>query len=440
MADVALDSRNQKWDLARLPWHIFIPVGLCLAIGVWGIDSAALWTDERETLFASSYPPAHMWEAPLVPYYFVMFAWTLTGDIASDAWLRLSSVVAMAVAVGFTTITATRVGSRRVALTAGLVMVLMPGVARYAQEARVYALATLLVALATYLLVIATQRTEKRWWVAYAVSLALVGVFAPFAYAVIPAHGVLLITDRTRRPPWRPWLIACAANLPVLAGVTYLAAHYGSMHDWLPAPGFSDLPTSVPLIALDVTYGFVLVAWALLSRHGCQWLAATAAGVLALWLLSLGPTSFWTQRSLVPLAPLLAVAAAFALGKLAWPQLVAAMTLLAVISWPFLVDQRQPGARGLDGKAMAEVIAANGRPGDVINTAINDWLSWSVQHYLPGDNRFTYAPSSTGRAWVLDSGVPCERLAEYQIPPEGVLVLCASLPDGWQDHVVRETP
>jgi hypothetical protein len=79
------------------------------------------------------------------------------------------------------------------------------------------------------------------------------------------------------------------------------------------------------------------------------------------------------------------------------------------------------------------------QPGDVINTAINDWFAWGVARYSPRANEYKYAPSSSGRAWVLDKDVPCTRLEEYQVPGgDSLLVLCASLPAGWENRVVRD--
>ena len=440
MASSVPSRTRERRNWRSLPWHIAVPALASLLIGLWGIDHVGLWGDERETLLALPNLLWRQWEAPLLPYYTSMWLWTFGGALVSDVWLRLASVVAMAAAVGLAAATSGRLTSRRAALVAGMALALMPSIARYAQEVRVYAFATLLVALATWILVRACQGNTRWWWVGYAISLASIGILAPFAYAVVPAHAVVVLWDKAMRPSLRPWLIATATNIPVVIGAAWLAANYGALHDWLAAPEAAQFVRDLPTMALSPAFGVALFVLAVTTRKGIRWAAAVVVGMAALWLISQGPAPFWVQRSFVPLAPLLAVAAAFAAARLPWTRIAAVIAVLGLVAWPTLQADREPGARGLDPRAFAAVVDREGQPGDVINTAINDWFSWGVARYSARPDDYTYAPSSTGRAWVLDSGVACDRLAEYVVPDSGVLVLCASLPEGWENRVVRETP
>lgn len=159
-----------QWN-KRIPWFVIAPVVVSFTLGIWGIQSTTLWFDEVMTLFAASWPLYHMWEAPLVPYYFLMYGWTLTGDFTPDWWLRLSSVVFTAVSVGVTAKAASLLGDKRMGFVAGTVLALMPGVTRYAQEARVYSFAMLLVAISTLIFIYASKSRRKGPWIMYSLSL-----------------------------------------------------------------------------------------------------------------------------------------------------------------------------------------------------------------------------------------------------------------------------
>lgn len=423
----------------RLPTYALGPAVLCLAIGLWGIDEVGLWDDERHTLFAIPQILWRLWEAPLIPYYASMWIWTGGGAVSSDAWLRFSSVLAMTGAVFLTSVTAKRLGGRRVGLLAGLTLALMPSATRYAQEARVYAFATLLAALATWLVVRGAQGGGRRWWVAYALTLVTIGVLAPFAYAIVPAHGFLILQKSEWRPHLRAWAAAGLTNIPILIIAALLSARFGpNLRDWLAKPTLTDLVTDIPDIAGSLAVGVVLVALSIATRTGTRWLVATAIGMAALWLVSIGPASFWLTRSFLPLAPVLAVAASFIAVRLSLPRFLTLTALLGLLVWPSLQADRQPGSRGLDPRQLAGLVDSRAEAGDVVNTAISDWLAWGVSRYSSQPDVYQYAPSSTGRAWVLDKDVPCVRLEEYTVPGgDSLLVLCQRLPEGWENRVVR---
>ena len=117
----------------------------------------------------------------------------------------------MAVAAAFTALIARRLaelaGSPYPAITglfAGATFALLPGVIYYAQEARPYAIVTMLAAAATYLLVKAACE-GGRWWPAYAIAVAACGLFNVFGLLLLAAHGVsILVAGREpSRPSWR---------------------------------------------------------------------------------------------------------------------------------------------------------------------------------------------------------------------------------------------
>ena len=198
---VATASTRGLVQWIRESWYALVPGLTTLLLGTWGIANASLWLDERFTLSAIENGLAsHTWEAPLLPYYALMAGWTGAGSIVNDGWLRALSVLAAAVGSVAVAITARRLLTVKAGLAAGMIYCLAPGVSRYAQEARPYALAAALVAVATLLLVDGVLG-GKRPWIGYALALSSAAVLLPVSLAVIPAHAVILTgVRRVARP------------------------------------------------------------------------------------------------------------------------------------------------------------------------------------------------------------------------------------------------
>ena len=74
-------------------------------------------------------------------------------------------------------------------VVAGAAFALLPCVIRYAQEARSYAIVTMLAAVTTYLLLQAFC-AGGRWWLGYGAAAALTGLFNIFGLLILIAHGV----------------------------------------------------------------------------------------------------------------------------------------------------------------------------------------------------------------------------------------------------------
>jgi mannosyltransferase len=166
-------------------------------------------------------------------YYLVVHVVAAVAGSSSATVLRLPSVVAMAVAAAFTALLARRLatlaGSPYPAVTgviAGALFALLPCVIRYAQEARSYAIVTMLAAITTYLLLKALCE-GGRWWIAYGTASALTGLFNIFGLLILIAHGVSVL-DAARALPRLPGLSGRrAAGVParwVLAGAGAVAA------------------------------------------------------------------------------------------------------------------------------------------------------------------------------------------------------------------------
>jgi len=109
-------------------------------------------------------------------------------------------------------------------LVAGVLFALLSAVIRYAQEARSYAIVTMLAAITTYLLLKVIE-DGGRWWIGYAVAAALTGLFNICGLLILVANGVSLLIAAPGLPGLsgrRPvgvlarWVLAGAAAVIVL--------------------------------------------------------------------------------------------------------------------------------------------------------------------------------------------------------------------------------
>ena len=439
MALLATDSR-----LAKAPWEFLIPLATALALGLWGLSTPGFWYDERVTSEVVEFGPfVYPWDAPIIPYYVLIWLWSAGGLLDSDAWLRGFSLVATLIAVGAISWAGRILGGRKVALMAGLLVALAPSAARYSQEARLYALALALVSLAILGFVAATRTGNRRWWWLYAAALALLAFVAPFALIVLPAFAFLIAVQAQDR--WKSWVLATLAVLPGLAVQGVAAFRFAGMHDWVPVPTVTDLWQGLPWIAVvstqgdayagNLAFGLILIILALLTRPGLVWLAAAAIGVVALWVGSQGPSSFWLVRSTLPLLGFLALAAAFAFASRRKVSLVLVVALLVAVAWPSWERSRVEGGRAEDVKSAVRIVDEFSQPGDLINTKSRGWLEYGINRYSVDPDRYTFGESSDGRAWVFrgDAHDPqCDTEQVWDVPGGGLLTLCSTLPEGWQ--------
>ena len=145
------------------------------------IGGPSLWIDEGHSWQYAQQPLGSMLATVIgstnaveAAYYLLLHFWIGIAG-ASEAAIRLPSAAAMAIAVWAASKTAGDAAGSRAAAIAGFVMIALPGVTRYAQEARPYAFAVAAVSVSTFMLFRGLTRNERRWWVGYAASLVVVG-------------------------------------------------------------------------------------------------------------------------------------------------------------------------------------------------------------------------------------------------------------------------
>jgi len=235
-----------------------IPTLLGLVTGAYHLGRVPLWRDEAATKAIASRRVYQILatmphdDAVHGAYYLVVhYVIRLLGS--SNHALRLPSVLAMAIACGFTALVAQRltassgpVAAACTGVTAGLIFALLPAEIDYAQEARSYALVTMMAAIATYLLLRALDDDRQRWWWAgYAAAVFLAALFNLFGLLILVAHGVTLVTlDRPagagswpRRRLGTPlgWIAASAVAVALPIPVVIVAFGQRSALSWLPS-------------------------------------------------------------------------------------------------------------------------------------------------------------------------------------------------------------
>lgn len=408
-------TRIESW------WFAAIPALIGVILAVWGVGRPAPWLDELFTLRAVSHGLAeHLFEMPLIPYYFVAWLWSGAGHVMSVEWLRILSGLSIAAGSIAVALTGRRVADAKVGFAAALFFVIAPGIGRYGQEARGYAMAAALAALATFALVSALSTPSRRWWILYGIALGVGGLVLPTTWAIVPAHVVIMWGYPDVRRHATDGLAVLLFLTPVIALDVFLGMQFGHLHDWLAEPTIGDLPSGLLMpVSSEYTRAAVplaLVVLSLFSTIGRRWLLGVAASVLVVWCASFVLGSWWTARSFLPLAVLLCVAGAASLREIAWPITGVLLGLIVVLATPDHVAIRQEGSRGVDVRVIASIIQSHGEPGDRLQVAGNFPLDWVYSLYLRRDPRgfaIVTAPPSRGRYWELSPDPTCSRFIEW---------------------------
>ena len=422
------------WSGGRRWWFAAVPALTALALGVWGIGATGPWLDEVFTIDAlvngMLQRPA---DAPYLPYFSVLWLWSGLGSFTSIEWLRGISVVATVTGTVLVALTANRLAGRYAGFAAGMMFALAPGIARYGQEARPYALPTALVALATLALVVAMDGGRRRWWVVYGLALGAATLVLPISLAAIPAHAVIVTGFPGWREKARDWLAACLFLVPLAAVEALLAVMFPGLHSWLAMPSLADLPAGLtfPITSeysgsAGTTFAVVLIALATLTATGLRWLAGTALSVVAMWVMSVTMMSWWTARSFLPLAALVCVAAGLSVARTDWTRVLVLTGILAVVSLPAHRAVRDPGSRGVDPRDLASIVAENGSSGDVIVVPSDpSLLGWAVTGYLGDDERFRASTEpGSGRWWAIQADASCSPIQTWSLADGRTLSLC----------------
>jgi mannosyltransferase len=365
-----------RWLPAALP---ALPALLMLVVGRFRLRNPTLGWDENATWIASRRSPgqivdlARHFDGVISPYYLFMHFWTAVfGD--SEFWLRAPSLIAVAAGVGIAAELGRRLFSPGVGLLGGLMLVLVPQLSRYAQDARAYGLAFLFATLATLLLYRALEKPSWLRWISYGVVVTLVGWAHILGLLVLVGHAYAVATrwraDRDRG--LTRWIVvAPIAVVPVLPFVYLGLTQRGDQLDWIPAMSLKQVWAAPGDIFGSAAAGLLLVGLAFAvrwpDRRVVRELAALAVLPPALLIAaSFVTSSLWVPRYVLFVVPAVCLLAAAALRGLNL-RAVVALVLLAAVAVPAQQQVRGPVSHmGADFRTVSRIIARDQRPGDVI--------------------------------------------------------------------------
>jgi mannosyltransferase len=427
----------------RVPWCW--PALLTLALGFYQVGRPELWRDELASWSFGTRPLSSLISTARhsggtqLAYYLLLHAWIMAFGDSVDA-MRALSVLAMAAAAACVTVLGRRLAGARAGLLSGLVFALVPSVSRFSQEARFYSLEVLVATVATLLLVRALDQPSARRWLAYAACLTLLGYVDLVALSVVTGHaaGAALRwrQDRDNRQLW--FAAAAAAALVACLPLAVLgSAQAANQVKWIPKPGldlaifsffgrnlFYSTSVAAALIVLAI------VAWAVAWREAAFMTAIAVVPVVAVWLVSQGPYSYFFPRYLLLTVAAWAILAGIALSRLDLKIAVAGLVVVAILGAGDQQVIRSPGAHswptypvGAGGSYLgyaqaAQVVADRARAGDgiVYQSQENQvrWLmiQYGLQYYLAQDLRpGTPAPRPL---FIAETGVQADRL--YPVP------------------------
>jgi mannosyltransferase len=402
--------------LARWPEALVAVAGLL--VWGWQVGTPSPWRDEAATIIVSrrsiSGIVAVVRHVDLVHSAFYLLAHLVIQAVGSGSdrtgdqvtAVRLISVLAMTGTAVTLVALGRRLGSVPIGLTAAAALLASPLATRWGQDARPFALVTLIAAIATRVLIGAADRPDRRrLWVGYALCVSLLGLVNVMALLLVTAHaGYLLLTHRAVL--WRWWLPAAVGAGVLIGPFALLTFTQRGQVAWLQPPHLYDF-TAYYIQAFGTKLVPPLVAVAALavlvvSRGLPEGPAGQAFALGATWAV-IPPALLWAGSNRLPmwnvhyvlfalpgLTLLVAAEVAVVVGGVRDPHAVrgdehggergpsavariralapvAVLPALAVLAVPAQAGYRDPATgHGEDVLGVARYVAAHARPGDAV--------------------------------------------------------------------------
>jgi mannosyltransferase len=266
-------GRLERTAARRLDWTLIVAPAVTLVMMLWGITNSAYWGDEADTVSAVSRSVPQLFrmlgyiDAVHGLYYLLLWpvaAVAGTGEFAT----RFPSALAMTAAALGITVIARRLVSRRAGLCSGLVFAFLPTVSAQGQDARPYAMATAAAVLSSYLFVRIIQDPQRRWFVAYGLSVVLLGYLHMFGLLLMVAHVVTLIgldwrhraAARGQFGSARTWLVTFAAAGVALVPLFLLGWEQRAAIAWITKPGLGSVIGAAKLLTDGSAVSMVVLA------------------------------------------------------------------------------------------------------------------------------------------------------------------------------------
>lgn len=220
-----------------------LSIVLALGLVTYGIimvlaHGQSVWFDEGYTIIVAKSPVHDLLSLTAVDahppfYYLLLKVWAGVFGWSEFALRSLSALFAVGT-IGVSFLLIRKLFSSRIAIWSVPLLVLSPFLLRYGYEIRMYALVGFIGVLATLFLVYARQRGGKKYWITYAVLVAL-GMYTLYmSVAIWIAHVVwLAISDLKQkkqkeifRSPWlRSYILAIVLFVPYMPTFFHQLTH-----------------------------------------------------------------------------------------------------------------------------------------------------------------------------------------------------------------------
>lgn len=427
-----VDARPRGWAFVLVGAVVAVLAGLALRAA----SSSDLWLDEALSVHIAALPLGDLVDAlrrdghpPL--YYVLLHGWISVFGDGDEAVRSLSGVLSIATLPLFW-LAARRYAGRGAAVAGLVLLATNPFAIRYATEARMYALVTLLVVIGWLAVRVLLVRPSRRSFFGLAASTGLLLLTHYWSfYLVAVAASVAAWTWRAGRVESRRVLLAmavgCVLFVPWLPAFVEQAGSTGtpwgrpqrptnvltiSMTDW--GGGTLDgLNGEAQLlgVGLGLLVLLALFAWPtdahrveldLRTRPHVRVEVVVVAATMGLAVLAgYATSSAFASRYTAGVFPLVLLVAAYGVTRLPRPPVQAlAVAVLAVLGLAGgagnAFEQRTQGGQ------IARYISANGAPGDVV-AFCPDQLGPSVSRLLPESfEQLTYPAGGSPRFvdWV----------------------------------------
>ncbi|HKD96258.1 MAG TPA: glycosyltransferase family 39 protein [Micromonosporaceae bacterium] len=374
--------------------------------------------DEAVSANAAHRTPTELWhllghtDAPLGAYYALLSLWVrLLGTVhlvASEGWLRTPSALAAVAAVALTALLGARMFDPVTGLLGGTLLAVFPPMVFYADDARPYALAVLLVVAATHLLLDAVDNpTPGRLagYTAVAIAALYIQLLAAF---VLLAHAVY--GWRSGLPRRRLGLVAAAVVVAV-APLLMVAHRQTGEIGWIPAVTAAGVASFVVRVAGGAAVAACVAALCVLSARPfgrglrrmlrrdlagerlllvAAWAALPVVGTVAV---SLAQPVLVPRYALVA-APAITLSCALLLRRLPRPAGRAAVAGLAAAALVASAVQLARPYKYEDDRAAADAIMDASHPGDAM-VFVPSVFRVGLEPYLraDGDDSNTVVPA-----------------------------------------------
>jgi mannosyltransferase len=291
-------SREGKILLGLVAVGAFLRLYLLGSKSIWLDEAFSISMGQRglidllhKVILSDTHPPL---------YYLALKFWMILG--AGELQVRLLSVLFSIAAIPVMyALVADLYGDKRIGLVGATILAFSPFQVWYAQEARMYAMLTLLVLLSAYFFFRALKTGERRDWIGYVIATALALYTDNGAIWYVVTISIFYLVS-FKRFPGKPidWFLSNAA-----IGLLYIPwlpffleqARQVTQSFWLPAPTFSTVlgtfldfhSFNFPVTEFSLLYMAVIFVWVTIvpagewqRRLGSMWLFIPVAMSLLL--------------------------------------------------------------------------------------------------------------------------------------------------------------